>query len=220
MTDNVVSNEFYDSQRPWLRDEKDDPSKANWIAEFGFPNGKTRMPVFLRGQMMLAIARTALIIAVLIIAGNSPWLAAFVAFFGFTLLLAGSMIAHVRRLKDAGKPALLAAIIALPLLLGSVSGVLSAKAIPEAVAKAESLKAERSASATTETPAAPDATEIADDAKPKAKTEHQRRGPPSDVTEESMLKSTVSQSVLTFVLLSFLTAIFTFGYVARRPSTD
>ena len=111
---------MYDPERPWISGPDDDPSRANWVAEFFNPSGETRQPVFLRGQLLLAIFRLMIVIAALATAmGGSPFIGAAIAFAGIGILLIMSLINHVRRLHHTGRSPFWALLIALPLMLAT-----------------------------------------------------------------------------------------------------
>lgn len=215
VTDAPQAHDLYDSDRPWLRDEKDDPSKANWMNEFGNPGGKTRPPVFLRGQMMLAIVRTGVLVITLGLAGANPWIAALSCFAGLSVLLGASLVSHVRRLHDAGKPALLALILAGPLLLSFGTGLLKVGQIPETMEKAQLAKLTKPVAEADKPTDMTEKTQV-----PETKARPQRRGPPREMTHEALLGDAVSSTAMQFFLLSFLTAAFSLLYVARQPVLD
>lgn len=211
MTHETTHSDVYDPEHPWIRDARDDPGAANWFAEFLDTAGVTRQPVFLRGQMYLALIRTViLVVAMSMIGGGQPILAAGVAFIGLSLLLSMSLVSHLRRLNDAGRSGLLAVLVAIPLILASVSGMMSVGAIPDRMDQIE---------AAMEAPVATEG-EAGAEAEAAPPPQAGRGGPPKPVTEMSMLGEAVSQSINMWFLLSLFGMCFSFFYVARGKTVD
>tara|TARA_Y100000052_G_scaffold22253_2_gene22919 strand:+ start:19161 stop:19919 length:759 start_codon:yes stop_codon:yes gene_type:complete len=222
MTDD---HSVYDPERPWIADEMDDPSRANWVEEFLVPFGRTRKPIFLRGQMFLALLRIVILPAAIIanfIAG--PAIGAAIGFGGLFVLLFASIISHSRRLNDSGRPTLFASLIALPLIIASVLVILGTINAPIALEQMQKQRAaaaaERAATIdgdeTTEG-AGNDAIAEAENAEavpaPTGPPQRGRRGPP--MTEEMLVKGAVMQSLGAWFLLSLFGMLFSFLYVAR-----
>tara|TARA_X000000950_G_scaffold30619_1_gene33081 strand:- start:15774 stop:16457 length:684 start_codon:yes stop_codon:yes gene_type:complete len=211
------TSELYDPNRPWISHEGEDVQKANWLAEFFWPEGRSTKPVFLRGQMYLAIVRAFVFIGAIIATGSNPWVGAAIAFFGLGLLLAMSMISHLRRLTDAAKPVLLAMIISLPFLLGTSLAVLGAASVPAQMALIEAEAAQQAEQAAA--PMSTDGAEVTEDASVPPQTA-QRRGPEGPVTEQGLLAQAIASGLNIWFLLSIFSALFTFFYVARRPTKE
>ena len=214
---------LYDPEHPWFRDELDDPSRANWVSEFTDPTGQTRKPVFLRGQSFLAILRTVIFMAALVVSGSSPWVGAAIGAIGLFLLLMASLVSHVRRLNDSGRSSLLAAIITLPLIVALALGAIGAASAParlEAMkAKQEPAKAAASSTVNTSTEEEASASTPAEvDQEQPTKKPPARRGPPKPMTIETVLSGVVSSSLMLWLLLSIGTSFFSFLYVARGRS--
>ncbi len=216
MTDQSASVEtMYDPDRPWISGPDEDPNRANWFAEFFNPAGETAKPVFLRGQMFLAIARLPIVAGAFAITMGSPWAGAVVAAFGVGLLMIMSIIQHVRRLADAGRPILLALFILAPFLLASASTIMHVQMIPAELEAAAEARA--AAQAAREARANAPATEAVEET-PEAAPGPRRRGPPPTV--ESKLTGAIHRGILTWFGLSLVSMIFSFVYVARRPRAE
>ncbi|MAT35884.1 MAG: hypothetical protein CMK06_12225 [Ponticaulis sp.] len=228
MTDRAADGNVYDPEHPWLKDAKDDPSRANWLHEFGDPTGTTRQPVFLRGQMMLALVRGGIFIATMFLVGSNPWLAAGIAFAGLGLVLVASLCQHVRRLNDSGRPAFLAAIIAIPMLLSVGLGVMGLTSVPEKLEQAQAASGKRP-TAPPQSKAAADsegaATEVEDaaaeaEAKPAPRAQRGRGGPPKPVTQESLIAGVIQSSLFIWLITSLATMAFSLFYVSRRSTVE
>ena len=117
-----------DPKRPWIDDPRDDPSEMKMLWTLVNPFGLSSRLHFTRGWTVLFFARVFAIIfpiammAVFGAAGaNTEPLG---VLFGlipltFVLTLLMSTVLHVRRLSEAGRPAALAAIVWVPVILGA-----------------------------------------------------------------------------------------------------
>ncbi len=152
-----------DPNRPWIRDEQDNPSTMNWAQTMLNPFGQSSRLHFTRAWTILFLGRVLLFIVplfvmgVLITAGvnvggsfkpqslvliSVPMV--LVPFAIFTLLSEfTSFVAHVRRLSQARRPAFLAFLVLLPLALGltaytagAAAGAAQHKAMMERAAEA------------------------------------------------------------------------------------
>ena len=232
MSDLTNGNAVYDAERPWLRDESDDPSRANWLAEFGVPFGRTRKPVFLRGQMFLAIIRIFLLLAALAFNfAMGAAMGAAVGFGGLFVLLICSLVSHVRRLNDAGRPAFLVGLITLPLIISSVFlmlGIMSAPMALEAMQKGRGQAPAVASEASTDGAVSVEENEedgaVEDDGSTTEPAPARqgpqgrgRGGPP--LTLEMISKGVVMQSLGVWLGLSLISMLFSFFYVARGKSS-
>lgn len=216
----------YDPEHPWIKSRDEDPSQANWLQEFTDPTGTTRPPVFLRGQTMLGILRGFFFLGAFGAIASNPWIGAAVGAGGLFILLMMSLVGHIRRLSDAGKPPLLALVIVFPLAVALTSGVIGIANAPKTLeirqAEMEEAKAARNRQtvASTGDTAAEEAEGEASEAAAAPPPQQRRRGPQGPLTIEKVLSGVVSQSLMTWLLLSFLSMIFTLAYVARaKPRT-
>lgn len=127
-----------DPRRPWIRDFRDDPGAMNWAGTLLNPFGETSKLHFSRAWTVMFIGRLLLYIvpsvgaAILGIAGmNTGFLntpadlllftvpALLLPFAVFALITEfTSFVAHTRRLADAQRPAWLAVIVLVPMILG------------------------------------------------------------------------------------------------------
>ncbi len=223
MTEQSVSVEtMYDPDRPWIFGPDEDPNRANWAAEYFDPTGETAKPVFLRGQMFLAIARLAILVAAFGILSGAPRVGAAVAAFGIGVPMLMSLVSHVRRLAHAGRPAFLALFVALPFLLASGFTVVQLQAISQQPAVAEldaetfraAVEAELTGSDTEEANEA-DAPEAE---APAPRPQMRRRGPPP--TAEQILAGTIQGGIVMWLFLSLFSMVYSLVYVARRPQAE
>ena len=223
MTDQSASVEtMYDPGRPWISGPDEDPNRANWAAEYFDPTGETAKPVFLRGQMLLAIARLVILVATFGVLSSAPRVGAAVAAFGIGIPMLMSLVSHVRRLAHAGRPAFLALFVALPFLLASLFTVVQIQAISQQPVVAEldaetlraAVEAELNGSDTEEANEAdaPEAEALA------PRPQMRRRGPPP--TAEQMLAGTIQGGIVMWLLLSLFTMVYSLVYVARRPRAE
>ena len=224
MTHETTHSDVYDPEHPWIRDARDDPGAANWFAEFTLPDGVARQPVFLRGQMYLALLRTVFLLpAIGMLFGGQSVMAAAFAFFGIAITMFPSFVSHCRRLNDAARSGHLALLIVLPLFIASAHAIVSAQAVPGEFTRIEAEKAEaaRAAEEAVETEpseALAEASEAAEEeAEPAA---HGRRGPPKPVTQMSLFADKLKISFLIWGIGSLMTMCFSLFYVARGKTVD
>ena len=219
-----------DHHRPWIRDERDDPGAMNWAQTMLNPFGETSKLHFSRAWTFMFMGRVLLYIvpsfaaAILGIAGvkldafNAPVnlalftvpamlapLAVFIIVTEFT-----SFAAHFRRLADARRPAWLAIILLVPMilgLLGYAAGTQGGAAQHRAmnappVAKEVEEKAEGDASAE------------------KPQQQPQRRGPPGPLQSErqAAIAAGMGLGLMIWAPLSFGVMLWSLLYVARLPN--
>ena len=223
MTDQSASVEtMYDPVRPWISGPDEDPNRANWGAEFFNPAGETAKPVFLRGQMLLAIARLAVLGAAFGILSSAPRVGAAVAAFGIGVPMLMSLVSHIRRLAHAGRPAFLALFIALPFLFASANTVLQLQAIPQqptvAALDTETFRAAVETELTGSDAEEANEADAPEAEAPAPRPQMRRRGPPP--TAEQILASTIQGGIVTWLLLSLFTMVYSLVYVARRPRAE
>ena len=224
MTDQSASVEtMYDPGRPWISGPDEDPNRANWGAEFFNPAGETAKPVFLRGQMLLAIVRLVVVAAAVGITISQPAVGAGVALIGIGGLLILSLIQHMRRLNHAGRSVLWSWLIVLPFLLASVFTILQISLIsvisnPETYTALQNaaLKNDNIQAASTEADEDEAPSVEADDE--SAVSTRRQGGPP--MPTQMLLFGAVVQGIGTWLLLSFFGFLFTTLYVARRPRAE
>ncbi|MDF1682186.1 hypothetical protein [Ponticaulis sp.] len=223
MTNQSASVEtMYDPDRPWISGPDEDPNRANWAAEYFDPTGETAKPVFLRGQMLLAISRLVLLVVAFGILAGAPKVGAAVAVVGIGIPMLMSLVSHIRRLAHAGRPAFLALFIVLPFLLASGFTLVQIQAISQQPAVAEldaetlraAVDAELNGSGTEEANEA-DAPEAE---APAPRPQMRRRGPPP--TAEQMLAGAIQGGIFMWLFLSLFTMVYSLIYVARRPKGD
>ena len=229
MTDQSASVEtMYDPVRPWISGPDEDPNRANWGAEFFNPAGETAKPVFLRGQMLLAIVRLVVVAAAVGITIGQPAVGAGVALIGIGGLLILSLIQHMRRLNHAGRSVLWSWLIVLPFFLASVFTMLQISLIsvisnPETYTALQNAALENAAVENDNTQAA--STEVDEDqassveaSDGSAVSTRRQGGPP--MPTQMLLFGAVVQGIGTWLILSFFGFLFTTLYVARRPRAE
>ena len=210
---------------------------VNWFAEFFAPGGKSSQPIFLRGQTYLIFFRVLVFVVCLVLANMMPAIAIMIWLICMTPQLFMSIVLHIRRLADAGRSALWALIVALPLFLSSLVLVPTVSSVPAEMVKIEAKKADMEAErkerreekkraaaepekTEEETSEADDETADADKAPEAQNSGRGRRGPPVEVTQSSLLAQALSQSMYMWLLLSFITTLFSFIGVARFKRKD
>ncbi len=121
-----ASEDLYDPDRPWVSNEDDDPSRANWFQLMFIPTGTVGKLSFLRGQLMLWIVRAlALIVGFGMGFSGSPGIGGAIIAGVFALAAYASTTLHVRRLADAGRSLYWALIVSIPILLAALFGLLA-----------------------------------------------------------------------------------------------
>lgn len=244
-----------DSHRPWIRDERDDPGQMNWAQTLFNPFGKTSKLHFSRAWTLMFMGRILLYVVpsfavgVATMAGanmegaNKPVNlllitvpALLVPFAVYTIATEfTSFVAHTRRLSEARRPAWLAIIVLVPMMLGllaynagTVGGAAAYKQMnaPAPAGKTEEKK-EGEGSETDETKSEDDTEEEkSDEAKaeePKqqrARQQQQRRGPPGPPQSERQMavSSGMSFGMMVWAPLSLIAMLWTLLYVARLPN--
>ena len=229
-----------DPHRPWLRDERDDPSRMDWVQTLFNPFGKTYKLHFSRAWSFMFLARVVLFVLPLAaflmvsIAGvnvsswSQPVAALFlpvpamlVPFFLFTLVTEfTSFVAHVRRLSEANRSALWAIIILVPLMLATAGFVAGATGGVQEYRAAQ-------AKAATETPAEGTGPVAGNDA-PETEASQPadapqgrggRRGEQGPTTElEAAMQGGMMLMAVTWAIPSLFVMLWTLLYVARLPN--
>lgn len=136
-----------DPSRPWIKDPRDAPSRMNWADTLTNPLGKTGklhfsrawtimfmgrllmylIPVVSTGLLSVAGADTSVLTKPVHL-GPLSWPAMLIPFLVFALVTEfTSFIIHTRRLSDAGKPAIYATIVLIPLVLAMTGFIFGAK---------------------------------------------------------------------------------------------
>ncbi len=227
-----------DADRPWIRDERDDPARMNWMQTLFNPLGRSPKLHFTRAWTAMFLGRVLLYIAPSMIVGiagmagagtsglSSPVnlllfsVPALLVPFALYVLVTEytSFCAHARRLTDAGKPVILAIIVILPLLLG-----LMAYAAGTQIGAAGFRQAQEKAAAAASAPAAADA-DGAVAAAPAASAPPRggqggrpgAMGPKSE--REAALATGMGMAMPIWALASFAAMLWTLLYVARLPN--
>lgn len=217
MTQAVSGQDVYDPKHPWLMGEDEDPRHANWFLEFVNPVGRTAKPVFLRGQLLLAIFRGFFVMFGFMATGASPWVGAFILFFLLFLILILSSISHVRRLNDSGRSPLWVVILFVPMIVASSLAIQQVRTIPQQI---EAYKAEQAefARAKEEAAKAKEAGLEAPATDADASTEEEQKPPQrrAPVTEAGLLGGAVQSGLFIWLILSgVVAAAFSLGFVAR-----
>lgn len=225
-----------DPERPWIRDERDDPARMNWAQTFFNPMGRTSKLHFTRAWTVMFMGRVLLYLVpsmTIGIAGmagastevfNTPVnlllfsVPALLAPFAVFLLVTEytSFCAHARRLTDAGKPVFLAILVILPLMLGLV-----AYAAGTQLGAAGFRQAQEKAAAAASAPAEP---EDGEEAAAPAESAPQRGGqggrpdaaPKSE--REAALAAGMGMALPIWALGSFAAMLWTLFFVARLPN--
>ncbi|MBA4339838.1 hypothetical protein [Hyphomonas sp.] len=220
-----------DSHRPWIRDYRDDPGAMNWAETLLNPFGETSKLHFSRawtvmflGRMMLYIVPSFLT-GILGIAGvktgflNSPTNlflftvpALLVPFAVFAIITEfTSFVAHTRRLANAQRPAWLAVIVLVPMILG-----LAAYAAGTSMGAAQHRAANAPPVAVAETKEG----EAAAEKKPEAKPQRGRGGPPGPPQSErqAAVATGLGMALPIWWLASIGVMVWTLVWVARLPN--
>ncbi len=128
MSDAISTNGSLDPERPWIVDERELPNRMNWLDTLFNPFGKSPKLHFTRAWTLLFFMQF-LIVVIPVFGGfvfgltggdgsliTTPGLYISPVVFVATTVL--SYVIHTRRLRDARKPTILAAVLIIPLLLG------------------------------------------------------------------------------------------------------
>ncbi|MAP94269.1 MAG: hypothetical protein CMK07_04900 [Ponticaulis sp.] len=235
MTD-TSSTDNYEPTHSWYRDEHDDPNHANWLWEFSDPTGKTRKPVFLRGQVLLWLVRifAYFIVVSVLLSGTffplfliAPGLKVIepqvemgaIVFFGvFGLATIASLISHIRRLNDSRRSPFWAVFVPLPIIAAGVSFALTvSQPMPEFVGGGTPPPV---ASASPETEDASAANAEGEEVATEAQTSSppRRLGPPVKMTWDNYVSGAVGGSFWIWLIAGFVVALFSFLFVARGRS--
>ncbi|WP_300376578.1 DUF805 domain-containing protein [Henriciella sp.] len=131
------TSQALDPKRPWITDERELPSRMNWVRTLLDPTGESPQLHFTRAWTLLFMLQLLIILLPFVLAlilnlagGNGKPVGAFgvyatpVVFLVTTLM---SYVIHSRRLNDAGKPQLLAVIPLVPLVLAAGIFVMTAQ---------------------------------------------------------------------------------------------
>ncbi|KCZ61635.1 MULTISPECIES: hypothetical protein [Hyphomonas] len=228
-----------DPHRPWIRDERDDPSRMNWVQTLFNPFGMTGKLHFSRAWTFMFMGRLLLFIvpvfgvSIATMAGadlSSAWQpiksigvplpALLVPFFFFTIVTEfTSWVAHVRRFAEANRSTLKAAIVLIPLTLGLIGFALG---VMGGVSQYEAQQGQ-SAQAPVETVTDETADGAAADAAPTEAAEQApaqnrgRRGPPPTPAEMA-LGAGMGLAMPLWALSSFFVMLWTLLHVARLPN--
>jgi fluoride ion exporter CrcB/FEX len=234
-----------DPHRPWIQDERDDPGRMDWVQTLFNPFGETSKvhftrawTVFFMGRLLLYVVPS-FAVGILTVAGakmgwaNAPVNlllitvpALLVPFAIYTFLTEfTSFVAHTRRLAEAKRPAWLAVIVLVPMILGLLAytagtGMGAAQhrmmtAPPPAAVKTE---AEKEGAADGEGEEAK--SEEAASASAKKQQRPQRRGPPGPPPSERQMavQTGMSMGLPIWALGSLGVMLWTLLYVARLPN--
>lgn len=229
-----------DHHRPWIRDERDDPARMDWLQTLFNPFGMTSKLHFSRAWTFMFMGRILLFIvpvfsvSIASMAGADlgaawkplgffplPIPALLVPFFVFTIVTAlTSWVAHMRRLADANRSTLQAMIVLIPLILGLVGfagGVMMGVTGYEAQ-KAQSAPAavEKKEEGSAAADAAP-VTEAKAEAKPKPAQARGRRGP-QPTMKQMALGGGMGLATLLWALAGLPVMLWTLLHVARLPN--
>ncbi len=231
---NMTTGEI-DPHRPWIRDARDAPGEMNWVQTLLNPLGESPKLHFTRawtfsfmGRLLLYVVPsfTAFVVA---IAGmkSDAWTAPvnlllftvpalLVPFALFTLFTEfTSFVGHSRRLADAKRPAWLAVIVLVPMILGLAAYTAGTSmgaaqhrqmnAPPAAKVESESKEGEADSQAA---------------AKNGAKKQNQRRGPPGPPQSErqAAVAAGMGMGLPVWWLTSFGVMIWSLLWVARLPN--
>ena len=222
-----------DPHRPWIRDHRDDPGEMNWFDTLLNPLGESTKLHFSRAWTFMFMGRFLLYFVPSFTAGiigiagvkteflNTPvdFLlfmvpALLVPFALFTIVTEfTSFVAHTRRLSDARKPAWLAVIVLVPMILG-----LAAYAAGTSMGAAQHRAMNAPPAAKTET--AGEGGAQAAPAQERKRPERQRRGPPGPPqSERQMAMSTgLGMALPIWWLASCAVMAWTLVWVARLPN--
>ncbi len=226
-----------DPHRPWIRDHRDDPGEMNWADTLLNPLGESTKLHFSRAWTAMFMGRFLLYFVPSFTAGiigiagvktdflNTPvdFLlftvpALLVPFALFTIATEfTSFIAHTRRLTNARKPAWLAVIVLVPMILGLAAyfagtgmGAAQHRAMNTPPAAKSETVVEGEAKAGAETAAKTE----------EKKQRPQRRGPPGPPqSERQMAMSTgLGMALPIWWLASSIVMAWTLIWVARLPN--
>ena len=226
-----------DHHRPWIRDERDDPARMDWLQTLFNPFGMTSKLHFSRAWTFMFMGRILLFIvpvfsvSIATMAGADlavawkplsffplPIPALLVPFFVFTIVTAlTSWVAHMRRLADANRSTLQAMIVLIPLILGLVG---FAGGVTKGVTDYEAQKAQAAKAAIEkEEGAAADAAPVAvkADAKSQPAPAQHRRGPPPTMRQMA-LGGGIGLATLLWALAGLPVMLWTLLHVARLPN--
>ncbi|MEO0983356.1 MAG: DUF805 domain-containing protein [Pseudomonadota bacterium] len=207
-----------DPKRPWITDPRDLPAKQNWFGTFLNPFGTSPKVHFTRAWTVLFMARVitmAFVIGVTMVAGMTGGDAGALMVLipvVFALTIPTSLIAHIRRLADAGKPAVLAGLVFLPVILAFAAFIAVAGM---ASAEHDRMMAEAERPETTEAPA---------EAREEGQGERGGRrggrdGPPPEKAEFVMQRAGAPAG-LVWALTSLFVMLWSLMWVARKPSKE
>ena len=233
-----------DPHRPWIRDERDDPSRMDWAQTLFNPLGMTGKLHFSRAWTFMFMGRLVLFIVpvfVAFIAGLAgadmsgawqpikaiglPLPALLVPFFFFTLVTElTSWVAHVRRFAEANRSTLKAAIVLIPLFLGLVGfalGVVAGSAQFDAQQAKQAAAVESAATGDAAGDAAATSPEAAgeeanEEARPEARGPRRNGPPPTQM--EMALGAGMGFAFPLWAISSFFVMLWTLLHVARMPN--
>jgi len=222
-----------DPHRPWIRDYRDDPGEMNWADTLLNPFGESSKLHFSRAWTFMFMGRFLLYFVPSFTAGiigiagvNTQFLntpvdfllfmvpALLVPFALFTIVTEfTSFVAHTRRLTDARKPAWLAVIVLVPMILGLAA---YAAGTGMGAAQHRAMNAPPAAKAETAKEGEANATANAERQRPQ----RQRRGPPGPPqSERQMAMSTgLGMALPIWWLSSCIVMAWTLIWVARLPN--
>lgn len=230
-----------DKHRPWIRDYRDDPGAMNWAQTLLNPMGESSKLHFTRAWTFSFLGRFLLYIVpsftagILAIAGmktdglNAPVNlllltvpALLVPFAVFTLMTEyTTFVAHMRRLADAQKPAWLAVIVLVPMILGLAAytaGTSMGAAQHRQLNAPPAAKVEKEKEGETDAEAGAEKSEAAK--KDGEKKPPQRRGPPGPPQSErqAAMAAGMGMGLAVWWLGSSLVMIWSLLWVARLPN--
>lgn len=238
-----------DSHRPWIRDERDDPGQMNWAQTLFNPFGKTSKLHFSRAWTLMFMGRILLYIVPSFAVGIATMAGAnmegankpvnlvlitvptlLVPFAVYTIVTEfTSFVAHTRRLSEARRPAWLAVIVLVPMMLGLLAynvgtqgGAMQYKqmtAPPPPAEKTEEKKEGEGA----ESGEAKSEDKKAEEAKKQPQQrgrQQQRRGPPGPPPSERQMAVAAGTGLglMVWAPLSLGAMLWTLLYVARLPN--
>lgn len=219
-----------DAKRPWISDPRDAPSTLRWLPTLFSPLGKTSRVHFTRAWTGLFFAR---LFALLIPTGATMILGAAGAETGgaqslyaivpvvFVITLVCGLILHIRRLSDAGRPVLLAAIAWLPVILAGLVFLIFVRIGMAEYADQQAERAERVA----EMQAARESGEAAGEGETRAEGGEEsrqrgrdgRRGPPPS-QQEFVLGMAAPMAIGAWALTIIPVALWSLLWVGRLPT--
>lgn len=220
-----------DRHRPWIRDHRDDPGSMNWGETLFNPLGETSKLHFSRAWTFMFMGRLLLYMVpsfgalILGISGmkteflNTPvnlgLLTVPALLLPFALFTFGteftSFVAHTRRLADAQRPAWLAVIVLVPMILGLAAYAAGTSMGAAQHRAANAPPAEKAAEAEAAKP---------DEAAEKPKERPQRRGPPGPPQSErqTAISAGLGMALPVWWLASLGVMVWTLVWVARLPN--